>query len=94
MKLVLIEWTNIPLCPTGWTDLDEFAPEVVLYHSVGWLARETEEYKVVVPHLAVRGWDAQGTAGLTIPTKSIKKISRLTWPWTGKQTKNRKRTKK
>ena len=77
MKLVLIEWVESFGCSSKWEELsDDCKPEPILCRSVGWLFRDTEDCKVIVPHIAnvSDGGLQQGCGEMTIPTKSILSI--------------------
>ncbi len=51
--IVLIEWLDSH-SGRGWQDLDELErkAEPLYCQSVGWLIKETEDAKIIVPHLA------------------------------------------
>jgi hypothetical protein len=75
MKLVLIEWLDSH-SGRGWQDFDkiERAAEPLYCRSVGWVAKETKDCKVLVPHVSgEKNSDAvlHGCGDLTIPTAAI-----------------------
>ena len=58
---------------TPWEALDDIEPTDMKVSSAGWLAKETPEYKTVVPHqqcYQVRG-------GILIPVSAILKVQKL-----------------
>ena len=80
-KLVLIEWVDSH-SGRGWRSLETLqeVAEPLYCQSVGWLAAENEECKVIVPHIGgEKNGDAmlQGCGDLVIPTVAIKKITTL-----------------
>ena len=77
MRLVLIEWVDSFGCSSNWEELsDDCKPEPILCKSVGWLFRDTEDCKVIIPHIADIPTDGsqQGCGDMTISTKSIVSI--------------------
>lgn len=81
MKLVLIEWLDSH-SGRGWQDMEavEHAAVPLYCRSVGWLARETKDCKVIVPHISGEkngNSVLQGCGDLTIPTAAIEKITVL-----------------
>ena len=79
MKLVLIEWADSFGCPHGWQFADNVKPEPTIVHSVGWLLKETKEYKFLAPHINKPGTtERPQIAGyITIPVGAIKRQSVL-----------------
>ena len=80
-EIVLIEWVDSH-SGRGWQTLGELEKVATpLYcRSVGWLVKETEQCKVIVPHIAgEENGDImlQGCGDLTIPTKAIVKVKLL-----------------
>ncbi len=72
MQLVLIEWVDA-VYHDLWEQLEYSDPTDMVVRSVGWLAKETPEYKLIVPHQQcdqVRG-------GMTIPTQAVVKMEKL-----------------
>ena len=77
MRLVLIEWVDSFGCSSTWEELSEdYELKPLLCRSVGWLFRDTEDCKVIIPHIADISNDGsqQGCGDMTIPTKSIVSI--------------------
>lgn len=79
--LVLIEWVDSH-SGRGWRNFDDYpsVAEPLYCQSVGWLAVENADCKVVVPHIGgERNGNVrlQGCGDLTIPTSAIKKITVL-----------------
>ena len=79
MRLVLIEWEDSFGCPTGWQYADEVTPSPIIVHSVGWLLKETKEYKFLAPHINKPGTSErpQIAGYITIPVGAIKRQSFL-----------------
>jgi hypothetical protein len=78
MKLVLVEWVDSH-AGRGWQDMPriESAAQPLYCRSVGWLASEAGDCKVLVPHIAgeKNGEIAlQGSGDLTIPNRAIVKM--------------------
>lgn len=81
MKLVLVEWLDAH-SGRGWQVMANFeeAAEPLYCQSVGWLAVDREDCKVIVPHIAgERNGDImlQGCGDLTIPASAIERITVL-----------------
>jgi len=80
-QLVLVEWVDSH-SGRGWRDLDELddVAKPLFCRSVGWLMAETEQCKVIVPHISgEENLDImiQGCGDMAIPTKSIIKVTPL-----------------
>ena len=80
-EIVLIEWVDSH-SGRGWQDLEELESKAKpLYcRSVGWLIKETEHCKIIVPHISVEeNGDVilQGCGDITIPAKAILKVTQL-----------------
>ena len=78
MKLVLVEWLDSHQS-RGWQDVEriEEAAEPLYCRSVGWLAAENKDCKVLVPHISGERNGTvllQGCGDMTIPTKAIIKM--------------------
>ncbi len=80
MRLVLIEWIDACGCNSDWKLLEEYHPKPLLCRSVGWLFRDNEECKVIVPYLSESEAPAQGCGDMTIPTASVVRMIDLTVP--------------
>lgn len=81
MKLVLIEWLDAH-SGRGWQTIDqlELAAEPLYCRSVGWLAHERSDCKVIVPHVSGEKNGTtmlSGCGDLTIPNKCIVKLTVL-----------------
>jgi hypothetical protein len=79
--IILIEWVDSH-SGKGWETLDKLKEkaEPLYCRSVGWLITETEECKVIVPHIAgEENGDIvfQGCGDMVIPTKAIVKVKLL-----------------
>ena len=72
MQLVLIEWIDA-VYHDLWEPLDDTEPTDMVVKSVGWLAKDTAEYKLVVPHQQC----AQVRGGISIPSNAVVKIEQL-----------------
>ena len=85
MQLVLVDWVDSFGCSSNWQplrvdDLNDDPPEPVVCHSVGWLAHNGKDCKVVIPHVSEiepRKNVKQGCGDMTIPTKAILSITPL-----------------
>lgn len=74
-KLVLVEWLDAH-AGRGWQMAETIcaAAEPLYCRSVGWLVLETEDCKVIVPHLSGEKDGIEfltGSGDLTIPAKAI-----------------------
>ena len=72
MQLVLIEWVDA-VYHDLWEALDDTDPTDMRVSSVGWLAKDTAAYVLVVPHQQAE----QVRGGITIPRQAIVKMSNL-----------------
>ena len=70
MRLVLIEWID-SVYHDMWEPLGDVEPSNMLVKSVGWLAKDTPDYKMVVPHQQCD----QTRGGMTIPSTAVIKIT-------------------
>jgi len=73
MKLVLIEWRDSYGCSPDWQPLEGVSPKPLICKSVGWLAFDGDDCKLVVPHVSGDSGAArkQGRGDMTIPTSAI-----------------------
>ena len=81
MKLVLVEWLDSH-SGRGWQDMEQIegAAQPLFCRSVGWLVAESDDCKVLVPHLAGDKDGkilAQGCGDLAIPARAILKMKVL-----------------
>lgn len=78
MKLVLIRWEDTYGCSAQWEKIEQpLKPKILLCESVGWLAYDGEDCKVVIPHMTDRQHDVaahQGCGDMTIPTRAVREI--------------------
>ncbi len=80
MRLVIIEWVDSFGCGSHWEDLaEDCEPKPMDCRSVGWLFRDGPDCKVIVPHVGnlPDGASQQGCGEMTIPTKSILRMTDL-----------------
>ena len=70
--LVLIEWVDA-VFHDMWEAIDDTEPTDMKVLSVGWLVRDTPEYKQIVPHQQCE----QVRGGMSIPSSAIRKITKL-----------------
>lgn len=81
MRLVLIEWVDSYGCSSSWQSIEDpfVAPRAMLCRSVGWLAHDGEDCKVLIPHVAKVGPDEpdQGCGDMTIPARAVVRIANL-----------------
>jgi len=84
MRLVLVEWVDSYGCSPRWGELEDCSPQLLTCKSVGWLLRDGEDCKVVVPHVGgdVPGVKSQGCGEMTIPTSAIVRMVDLAEPAT------------
>ena len=68
MRLVFIEWVDSARGDV-WESLDEENTSDLRCHSVGWLLLETDDRKVLVPHISAD--KKQGCGSMTIPKRAI-----------------------
>jgi len=76
----MIEWIDSLGCSPAWTDLGEdFERTPLLCRSVGWLFRDEEDYKIIIPHLVPSSPAStqQGCGDMTIPSCCIRKMHTL-----------------
>ena len=75
LRLVLIEWVDSYGGTTGWKALEDCTPDPLVCRSVGWLLHDTEQVKVLVPHMIQPDPEtriaAQGRGDMTIPCAAI-----------------------
>lgn len=73
MKLVYIKWIDAYGASPSWEELPEDNIESLYCESVGWLARETDKYIVIIPHVHFGSGesDPQGCGNMAIPVVSI-----------------------
>jgi hypothetical protein len=60
-KLVLIEWEDSQLGYQGWKFINEQNHSMHIVHSVGYLVKETKDFKVLFPHLSKDTDDENGS---------------------------------
>lgn len=78
MKLVYIEWVDSCGDSSRWRELDEIKKDrPATIRSVGWLVKETEKSKTIVPHLSDSD---HGQGEMTIPKKAIRRTTVLKSP--------------
>lgn len=89
MRLVLVEWVDSYGCSASWESIGvPLQPRVMVCRSVGWLAHDGEDCKVLVPHVAEvgEGEPDQGCGDMTIPAQAVVRISDLALPPEGDPT--------
>ena len=74
MRLVLVEWVDASR-GHEWEPLDNLKEDDLRCKSVGWLASETDDEKVIIPHIDFAS--TQGCGRMTIPTRAILQIRDL-----------------
>ena len=85
MRLVLVEWIDSLGCSQTWQEIKEIDPKLPICRSVGWLLHDSEECKVLIPHLIDSGYDdipPQACGDMAIPACSIRSIVDLPVPET------------
>jgi hypothetical protein len=76
--LVLVEWQDSFGCSADWQPVENVRAKPLVCRSVGWLAYDGKDCKVIVPHLSVAPEASQhGCGEMTIPTKAIISIKTL-----------------
>ena len=82
-KLVLVEWVDSVQPQPSWGLLSEVGtPQAVRCVSVGWLVSDGKKNKSIAPNMAAidEPESLQISGLITIPSKCIKKITRLKEP--------------
>lgn len=75
-SLVYVEWEDSLGCPRGWDDIDVcLDSEIATIRSIGWVARVTKRFVVLVPHASSSGC-TQGQ--MTIPLSGFLKVKTIT----------------
>ena len=76
MRLVLIEWVDSFGCSSDWQEIGNLSPTAQSCRSVGWLAHDGDDCKVIVPHLSEphESVKPQGCGDMTIPTCAIQRV--------------------
>tara|TARA_R110002096_G_scaffold222094_1_gene410979 strand:- start:2903 stop:3193 length:291 start_codon:yes stop_codon:yes gene_type:complete len=79
MRLVLIEWADSYGCSASWTHIERpmQAPKTMVCRSVGWLAYDGQDCKVLIPHVAEIDDAEQGCGDMTIPTCAVVRVVEL-----------------
>ncbi len=80
MKLVLVEWYDSFGCSAKWQTLDDvLGTKPLLCQSVGWVAHDGPDCKVIVPHVSRdhASVPRQGCGDMAIPAKAIVRITIL-----------------
>lgn len=76
-QLLLVEWVDSYGCSPVWEPIAEIKPEICHARSVGWLVAENNECITIVPHVSETAVRPQGCGDMTIPRRSIVKITKL-----------------
>lgn len=80
-RLVAIDWVDSYGCASQWGDITRKLPVAHHCFSVGWVAVESDEAIVIVPHLSPENReinsDEHACGDMTIPTCSIISITDL-----------------
>ena len=81
MKIVKIEWIDSYGCGASWGEFDDMKDITHTCVSIGYLALDGENVKVIVPHHSPENKEIDaremGCGDMTIPTVSIIKITEL-----------------
>ena len=83
LRLVFIEWLDSFGCSSNWQDLSDCQIRPLVCRSVGWLAYDGDDCKVIVPHISESDHQhvtPQGCGDMAIPSKAILRIADLTPP--------------
>jgi hypothetical protein len=75
-RLVLVEWLDSFGCSPSWQELSDLKAEPLVCRSVGWLAYDGDDCKVVIPHISSeqQSTQRQGCGDMTIPTCAVLRI--------------------
>jgi hypothetical protein len=84
VRLVLVGWIDSFGCSPSWEVMEDDLkpPAILVCRSVGWLAYDGDDYKVIVPHVA----DAtacskrHGCGEMAIPSRTIIRLVDLAIP--------------
>lgn len=81
-RLVAVEWVDSIGCSSRWGEIDDVPPTAHRCVSVGWLARESDEAILLVPHISLENKaidvPESGCGDMTIPNCSVQRIIDLT----------------
>ena len=80
LSLVIIEWLDSYGVSSSWNTIElPLSPHALSVVSVGWLAHDGDDTKVLIPHVVLPSGDidAQGCGDMTIPTVAITRIFRF-----------------
>jgi len=81
MKLVKIEWADSYGVSSSWEEISDIKDIKHVCISVGYLALDGDNIKVIVPHISPSneeiGSCLQGCGNMSIPVQSIIKITEL-----------------
>ena len=86
MRLVLVEWVDSFGCSAAWQDITDSVAVPLHCRSVGWLLHDTDDCKVIVPHLSEAHHPSaapQGCGDMTIPTCAVTRMIDLADPREG-----------
>lgn len=77
MRLVLVEWLDSYGCSASWQDISGSPAAPLVCRSVGWLLHDTDDCKVIIPHLSDPSHEhanQQGCGDMAIPTRAVLNI--------------------
>ena len=83
MRLVLVEWQDSYGCSANWQTLEGVECAPLTCRSVGWLFKDGDDFKVIIPHLSDPDHPSisqQGCGDMAIPTRAIVRIVDLPIP--------------
>lgn len=82
MRLVLVEWLDSYGCSSDWQAIESCNPKLLSCRSVGWLAYDGDDCKVIIPHISEPLPEAtsQGCGDMTIPSKAVVRMVDLQEP--------------
>lgn len=72
MRLVLVEWVDSFGCSSTWQPINDPAPTPLVCRSVGWLAHDGKDCKLLIPHMSAQ--EDQGCGDMTIPTSAVRSM--------------------
>lgn len=74
-RLVYVQWVDSYGVSSSWKSLDDAKDERHIIHSVGWLVKDGENVKVIVPHISPANdkisSDEYGCGDMSIPVSAI-----------------------
>lgn len=80
-RIVAVKWVDSYGCSPSWEAIQDISPKLHFCYSVGWVAQESNDVLVIVPHFSPEnseiGATAHGCGDMTIPKRAIIRISEM-----------------